>query len=121
MKVRWMHGSLRVRVSPTECAQLLAGIPIVETSGFPGDWLVTVCAGSNNALHAEKPGAITLVFDTNDLQTLSDPSAEGIYPTIDGIKIILEKDFPCVHPRPSQAAENTKTFPAPPGFAERKA
>jgi len=115
-----MHGSLRLRVSPTECAHLLAGNPVVETSGFAGGWSVLVRSGTANRLFSDTPGTVTVEFDDTFLQTLAEPLAEGIYPTIDGIKVILEKDFPCVHPRPSEVTETTETFPAPPGFAERK-
>ncbi len=120
MKVRWMHGSLRLRISPTECTQLRDGTSIVETADFPGGWTVEVRSGTASQLFSKKPGVVTVVFEKNTLQTLAEPLVEGIYPTIDGTKVILEKDFPCVHPRPSEVTETTETFPAPPGFAERK-
>ena len=116
-----MHGSLRVRITPAECAVLLAGKPIAEESGFPGGWRVVVRTGPVNRLYSEAPGAVELVLDSESAQSLASPEIEGVYPTIDGVRVIVEKDYPCVHPRPSAAAESTETFPAPPGFAERKA
>jgi len=73
----------------------------------------------------------TTIFDISrgDIGKLLEPSVEGVYchrPTgnqsdNNGFSFYVEKDFPCVHPRASELAEEqTETFAAPTGFAERK-
>jgi hypothetical protein len=44
------------------------------------------------------------------------------YPETPPIRYFVEKDFPCVHPRPVDAmGEPSETFAPPPGFGVRKA
>jgi len=116
-----MEQSLRLRITPAECEQLLAGVRVSEQARFPGGWCVTVRSGPGFSLGSDQAGTVELVVDAESIATLARPEIEGIYPEINGVRVVVEKDFPCVHPRPSEAAETTETFPAPPGFAERKA
>ncbi len=134
MKVRWTSGSLRLRISPTELASLERGEPLEERLRIPGSpvgssWTVLLLPGGK-ASEISASGSVVL-FDISriDIERLADPASEGIYcqqsgtgSDRDGFSFYVEKDFPCVHPRPSEISEtDSETFPAPVGFEERKA
>lgn len=121
MKVRWMQSSLRLRITPTELDALQSGEAMVERAAFPGGWSITLQQGDESTLLSNAPGIVTLTLDAPSLAELSQPEAEGVYLTREDIKFFVEKDFPCVHPRPSAAEESSETFAPPAGFEERKA
>ena len=119
MKVRWMSDSLRLRITPTELATLASGGPVTEAAAFPGGWSVTIAPAGATALRGEGPGASVFTLSADDLTRLLDPAQEGVYFQTEGIRYFIEKDFPCVTPRPALAQESTETFAPPPGFADR--
>jgi len=121
MKVRWTSESLRLRITPSELAALLAGDMVRQSAPFPGGWVATLAPGPATRCHSTAPGRSDIELAPEDLASLADPTSEGVYPTVGGLRLIVEKDFPCVHPRASAALEHSETFPAPEGFAERKA
>jgi hypothetical protein len=44
-----------------------------------------------------------------------------VYFSDSSLRYYIEKDFPCLHPRPAEASESTtETFEAPSDFAQRK-
>ena len=128
MKVRWTEDSLRLRITPSELAQLAERLP-VETAlalGSGGGWRaqLTVAETTETDLTQES-NTLRLALAPDDLTRLLAPDSEGVYFTdqrADGIRFYVEKDFPCIHPRGVEAMEPaTETFPAPPDFEERKA
>ncbi len=123
MKVRWNQNSLRLRITPTELAKLGQSEPITEELAFPGGavWTVQLAAGEITRLASEGASA-QLTLSSENLQTLAAPDTEGVYfQTEKGLRYLVEKDFPCVHPRASEALEPvTETFDAPEGFEQRK-
>lgn len=119
MKVRWMEGSLRLRITPGEFTQLQQGGSVCERATFPGGWHVCVGPGDESALVSETPGSLSVTLSRASLTELSCPEREGVYFTAENYRFFVEKDFPCVHPRPKEAQESTETFAPPPGFAER--
>ena len=124
MKVRWNRSSIRLRLTPSELATLLQGETITETLEFPGgaSWSVQLAADDTTGLTSNGNSA-RLHLSPDDRQRLAAPEAEGIYfQTEDGLRYLVEKDFPCAHPRPAEASEPvTETFTPPEGFEERKA
>lgn len=116
MKVRWMEGSLRLRITPCEFSLLQQGGSVCERATFPGGWQVCVGPGEESALVSD---SLTVTLSRAFLDELSRPEAEGVYFVRENYRFFVEKDFPCVHPRPKEAQESTETFAPPPGFAER--
>lgn len=84
-------------------------------------WQIAVVAGEPTALNSEA-GVVLLTLSPADRNRLAAPDAEGIYfqsPT--GLRYVIEKDFPCAHPRGSEAQEPiTETFHPPQDFERRK-
>ena len=127
MKVRWTPESIRFRITPGELEQLRAGQGVTSVLRIPGgSWQATITPAIPDApttLGGAEPGNITLSLSAADLARLSDPVNEGVYfRTPDDeppVRYFIEKDFPCVHPRPKEAQEETETFAPPHGFAER--
>jgi hypothetical protein len=129
MKVRWTDESVRFRITPTELGQLERGEAIHAELSLPGGgWTATVCLEpeGETRLSGTGSGTVTLYLSRADVLRLADPSAEGVYfraargDAPDGLRYYIEKDFPCLHPRPVEAEEQTETFAAPPDFAERE-
>ena len=121
MKVRWMESSLRLRITPGELAALEQGQATTMTAAFPGGWSMTLQRGGVSGLEAPATGAIVLTLSADSLATLRQPETEGVYftNTDKSLTYFVEKDFPCLHPRPEPIEEQSETFPAPAGFAER--
>ena len=63
-----------------------------------------------------------LALSAADRARLAAPDAEGVYfQSPGGLRYVIEKDFPCVHPRGAEAREPvTETFQPPPDFERRK-
>ena len=143
MKVRWTSQSVRFRIAPEELAALVADHPIEETLSFPGgQWIARIVPtdrptglepigpfrdgmSANARVRGRDSVAVLNVgLSQSDIATLAGEDAEGVYFKQVGAspgRYYIEKDFPCVHPRPSKAEEPTdNTFPAPPGFEESK-
>ncbi|MFM7320496.1 MAG: DUF7009 family protein [Armatimonadota bacterium] len=121
MKVRWTADSIRLRITPTELEALRGGNAVAERAAFPCGWTMVLGRAAATDLVSSTPGALHLMLGHDDFAALDQPDSEGVYPVAGGTRCLVEKDFPCVHPRPSAALETSETFPAPPGFADRKA
>lgn len=119
MKARWRTQSLRLRITPGELETLWAGEAVEESAAFPGGWRVRIEIGGAAALQSPAPGVVVLTLGPADRDALVDPSNEGVYFRDGAVAFFVEKDFPCVHPRPKEASESTDTFAPPPGFADR--
>lgn len=126
MKVRWTCDSVRLRISPTELATLERGDPVNEELVFPGGhrWRIQIQPGVDTGLESDAR-MVFFALSQPDLTLLADPDAEGVYFQHDDpqhpIRYLIEKDFPCVHPRSADAREpESETFAAPEGFAGRK-
>jgi hypothetical protein len=127
MKVRWTAESVRFRITPTELRQLESGEPIVSAFLLPGGgWraIVEPTTNDESTLRGVE-GTITLYLSPVDVSRLADPNEEGVYfqePLGDSSNLLryyIEKDFPCVHPRPAEAQEDTETFTPPVTFKDQ--
>ena len=126
MKVRWTRDSIRLRITPTEFQAITNGESVHEGVAFPGMqfWNVTLRpSDAETTIFSDQQG-VYLSLSQLDRARLSEPETEGVYfqldePTI--LRYYVEKDFPCVHGRASEAGEgSTETFAPPPGFEDRK-
>jgi hypothetical protein len=127
MKVRWMRGSLRLRVSPDEFKTLLAGGEVLESLDAPGagEWAV-VCAVSDRTSITIIGGAVRFTIAQSEMEKLAIEEREGLYFTTDAdppFRYYIEKNFPCAHPHPPEARAmdpSMGTFPPTPAYEERK-
>lgn len=122
MKVRWTRGSLRLRITPAELEELLAGRGATERLELPGgSWTVRLAPADATGV-ALDGGELRFGLGPDDRARLGEPEREGVYFAVPGLRYLVEKDFPCAHPRTGEAAEAaTETFAPPPGFVERRA
>lgn len=123
MKVRWNANSLRLRITPLELAQILRGEPVQEMLALTGQtcWQVTIQAAIETALSSTGQLAV-MSLAPSDRERLARPDMEGVYfQTAEGVRYLVEKDFPCIHPRAVEMLEpTTETFDAPLDFEKRK-
>jgi hypothetical protein len=127
MKIRWTQNSVRFRISPSELDALRRGETVTEWLPFPAGagWTAVIAPGPSVTELQGRGGEVTLRLSFSDLERLAQPDSEGVYFSQEGaaaIQYYVEKDFPCVHPRVTEAQEpETETFPPPEDFADRKA
>ncbi len=127
MKVRWTSDSIRFRITPGELDKLRTGGAVGISLRVPGgQWEATITPGDEESATELRGGganAIIVYLAPVDLYRLCEEEREGVYfhTATEGITIqyFIEKDFPCVHPRPNEVQEESETFTPPSGFAER--
>ncbi|MEO7718345.1 MAG: hypothetical protein ABIY70_19260 [Capsulimonas sp.] len=124
MKVRWTEGSIRFRITPSELETMRLGRPIgVALRVLDQSWTATIIPGSLTTSISLRGGDFTVSLSASDLHRLMAPDAEGVYfsaGTEPRLRYFIEKDFPCIHPRPEEALElDAETFAAPAGFADK--
>ncbi len=149
MKVRWTKGSVRFRITPSELEMLLRGEPVSEhldigsSSGVHSGWSAILLGKEPTSRLTFEAGSLRCDVSVSDCERLAVPDTEGIYFQMDdgvnsavtestpesndvtgqnpALRWFIEKDFPCVHPRASKAAEPvTEAFVPPAGFKARK-
>ena len=123
MKVRWNSSSVRLRITPTELESMVKGGTVREELALPGGgrWVVQVRPAEGQTALTSEGDVLTLALSRPDAERLAAPDAEGVYFHEAGLRYLIEKDFPCVHPRASHAEESpTETFAPPEGFEARK-
>ncbi len=127
MKIRWMNGSLRLRVSPSEFASLQNGDAVTEVLGAPGrgQWAATCVVGDVTAIEIVD-GNLTFTVSHSDMERFAAPDAEGVYFSDESdlpFKYYVEKNFPCAHPHAPEACAMDAplgTFVPPAAFEARK-
>ena len=124
MKIRWTKNSVRFRITPADLESLQNHQPITEEIAFGnGYWEASIGVAAATHLWFEKM-ILQIQISPADLAQLAAPEHEGVYFSTDSepsIRYIIEKDFPCAHPRAAEALEpKTETFAAPPDFERRK-
>lgn len=128
MKVRWKHDSLRLRITPNELKNLLGGKEILERFDLSGGpvWEVAIYPNAEETSLQNTGSAVQLMLSREDQNKLASSEIQGVYFTANrsdcaSIRYFIEKDFPCVHPRPADALESpSETFSPPPGFVSKE-
>ena len=123
MKVRWTGDSLRLRITPAELAALERGEPVSAGLAFPGGggWAVRLDPAAERAGVAWAGGVVRVGLTADDVRRLAAPDAEGVYPQAPGLRLLVEKDFPCAHPHAPEAREPaTERFAPTSAFLDRK-
>lgn len=120
MKLRIKGNSLRLRIAPSELAELLKSRHLEETIRFAPD----PDAYLTYALEADSrcqvvsvrytPSCVTVLIPSAVVQRWADSEEVGIYGTSDiggpSLAIAVEKDFACID---RSDVDNTDTFPNP--------
>ncbi len=128
MKVRWTPESVRLRITPSELASLVHGNKIdtaLSANGANG-WSVSVSPGSTVTSYHFVESNLVVNLSTNDVEDLANETEVGIYFSgvsvpRSGMRLSIEKDLPCAHPRGTNELEpQTETFGAPKDFENRK-
>lgn len=113
MKIRWTADSIRFRITPAEMKQLVSGESVAEVLNFgTGQWSAQIARRPCHQV-TFTGGNLILELSAQDIATLTAPENEGVYFHQDGMpqRYFVEKDYPCVHPRRSEALEPvTETF-----------
>ena len=130
MKIRWTENSVRLRITPSELEALQRNEIVREKLGFDEDeqgWSAAIMPNGMQTSVRLIDGSLLIHLSNADRAQLSDPASEGVYFQQELlqrnllIRYYIEKDFPCVHPRASEALEpQTETFEAPEDFVTRK-
>lgn len=118
MKVRWTADSIRLRITPTELDALIRNEIVREEVSFGrGEWSARIVPGCAKTDFTFADGALQINLAAHDRARLAQTEAEGVYFDRSDdypLRLCIEKDFPCVHPRPAEAREpQTETFTAP--------
>jgi hypothetical protein len=122
MKLRIHANSIRFRITQSEMATLGAGGRLENSVQFgpaPSELLtyaVEVSSQCSEVRTSYSEGVIRVTIPANLARTLESPDQVGIehvQPIAKGapLKIILEKDFHCSHPRPDE--NESDNFPNP--------
>ena len=113
MKIRWTPESVRFRITPTELEMLRRGEPTRACLPVPGGWAAGIYPEQAETSLDAASGALRFLLSGADLARLTLPETEGVYfqQAESGLRYYIEKDFPCEHPRPSEALETSETFP----------
>ena len=124
MKIRWSNDSIRFRITPSELASLQRGEDVSDNvEVLRLEWSATITLAPEHEIEAVR-GEFVIYLSPSELAALADPANEGVYFTTDGetpVRYCIEKDFPCAHPRSSEANEPaTETFAPTPDFERRK-
>ena len=127
MKIRWTSQSIRLRITPSELSSLESGKQICEQVCFPGGgiWRLLVVPNSTTTTVEGSGNNVCLHLAADDLKKLLNHKNEGVYfnsPQPELLSYFIEKDFPCAHPKVTEAAEPvTEAFQPPAAFEARKA
>jgi hypothetical protein len=123
VKIRWTKDSVRFRITPDELKTLERGDAVHESFTSGASWHAAIVPTSGATELQFQADEMQIALGESDRAALSDPQNEGVYfQTQDDAvtSYLIEKDFPCAHPRAAEAMETTtETFSAPPGFQER--
>jgi hypothetical protein len=125
VKVRWTGESVRLRVTPSELRALRRGESLGVSIAFPGGggWAIAVHPGEAELGLRWADGRVVVRLSERDVERLAEPEREGIYFGGDaaGVRVLIEKDFPCAHPHPEEAAEpETERFAPTATYVARK-
>lgn len=117
MKVRWTKQSIRLRITPSELERLRQNRSVTENLYLPGGiWSIVVQVSGTITTVGYDQGTLTLFLAETDRDNLAAPDTEGIYFQREeepSLNYYIEKDFPCLHPRPGEAQEQpSETFAA---------
>jgi hypothetical protein len=111
MKLRFQENSLRLRLSQSEVARLAETGMVEKRTDFPGDQTLSysVESGDSNVVRFEND-SIRVIVARGVAMRWIDTDQTGIEFQSGPLKVLIEKDFQCLHkPTP----EDADAFPNP--------
>ncbi len=117
MKVRLADNSIRIRLSQSEVAALADSRPIEEKLEFAGGQTLEYSIGTGAELGASFDGRrIAIVLPEGQVRGWAAGSEVGIAGSSGALKVLIEKDFQCLH---GPEAGNADAFPNPAAKSHR--
>ena len=118
MKIRWTVDSIRLRITPSELQSLFQNEIVRQSVKLgAGSWTARIVPGCAVTDYTLVDGALQVNLSAHDRVRLADAAAEGVYfdPTSEQhVRLYIEKDLACEHPRAAEAQEpETETFAVP--------
>jgi hypothetical protein len=113
MKLRFHAGSLRLRVSQSEVSRLAAGGRVEEAVTFAPGQVFTYSLDSGPVADVTatlQENRILVSIPTARAASWAGSDETGVSSTGGNLRILIEKDFQCVHP---QSEDQTDSFPNP--------
>ena len=118
MKIRWTSDSIRLRITPSELEALLQNEIVRQCIKLgTGAWTARIVPGCACTDYTLVDGALQVNLSAHDRLRLADTASEGVYfdaSAVQPVRLYIEKDLPCEHPRAAVAQEpETETFVPP--------
>lgn len=116
MKLRIRGNSIRLRLSQSDLATLLDNGAVEDRVGFPAGPVLTyrLEAGAGPSAEYEND-RIVVRFPAGQLELLGRPDEVTLQADVplggEGLKLLVEKDFQCLSPRPGE--DDADSFPNP--------
>ena len=115
MKLRVRGNSIRLRLTQSEVADLIAGMAVEETTVI-GDasfgYALEPSQDEAGELRASfNGGQLRVTLPAARAKSWGESNEVGISAQLDALAVLIEKDFACLDPR--DGAEDSDTFPNP--------
>jgi hypothetical protein len=117
MKLRLRSNTLRLRLNQHEVGRLAQGLTVEEVTPFPGAQQLKYSVALGTELGARfESGHIRVTIPQTAAATWFGSDQVGIEGTVEdghgaSLRVLVEKDFACLKPRPEEEDENA--FPHP--------
>ncbi len=113
MKLRFHSNSLRLRLSQSDVARLAGGDSVEEAVTFaPGQTLIySIESGAGDEIAASfENGRIRVTLPSAPARRWIESDEAGIEGLSGSLRVLVEKDFQCIHP---ESEEDADSFPNP--------
>jgi hypothetical protein len=113
MKLRLRHNSIRLRLTRSEVDRLQHSGHVQETVEFPQTPFIFSLEAASNAERVSASfveGRLSVAVPREQCRAWASTEEVGIDAEFQGLSILIEKDWPCLHP---SATEDADTFARP--------
>lgn len=112
MKLRIRGNSIRLRVTQSEVAGLIAGQAVIETTAIGDNQFGYSLNPTGSTLSAQfADGQLEVAIPASQAKSWGESQEVGIEGQLGELAVLIEKDFACLDPR--DGAEDSDTFPNP--------
>ena len=113
MKLRLRHNSIRLRLTRSEVDRLQRSGQVQETVEFPQTPLIFALESSRDVETVSASfvdGRLSVAVPLEQSRAWATTEEVGLEAEFQGLSILIEKDWPCLHP---SATEDADTFARP--------
>ncbi len=112
MKVRLTQNSVRIRLSQSEVRTLGENGTLSMAVGLvPQPLEVRIDGAATGPVATFQGSTLTVHLPASRVRAWADSEETGISDESNGVRVLVEKDFECLHP--ADPSENQDTFPNP--------